>query len=413
MREKKENLHTKRHIMLLLVIFCLVTLAVGIITYNFAAAELKKQLVNKCHALAATIAAVIAEDSDAYAEFLNDMTADSAYYNRIHNLMIKIRQKNDEHITYIYTQRYRDDNTFAFVFDGEPTDSPLYTPPGVQEQMTSVDLLAFREKRTVLGSDFIKTGWGDLLAALVPIFHTDTGEFLGLAGADTNREQYNSIMNIFIFQTAISIAGAFIVLALCMKWLSDNVHRFIKKERDFANLLLSANKKLEELSTKDELTTLNNRRSFSEYMNIVWKQNHRLNLPVTVLMIDVDCFKKYNDSLGHLEGDKALIAVAQCIKNHVKRETDFVARFGGEEFICLLPFIKSNDALDFANTLVANVEKINIPHPSSETSQYITISAGMATIVPDDNNSQTQLLHEADRALYEAKKSGRNRVVVN
>ncbi|MDR0496230.1 MAG: GGDEF domain-containing protein [Treponema sp.] len=331
----------------------------------------------------------------------------------MHDLLIKIRQENDEHIAYIYTQRYIDNKTFAFVLDGEPLNSPLYSPPGMQESMTWMDLLAFREQRAVLGSDFIKTDYGDLLAALVPIIHKDTGEFLGLAGADTTREQYNAIIRIFILQTAISIAAAFIVLALCMRWLSDNVYRSIKKERDQAKLLMSANKKLEELSTTDELTKLNNRRSFLEYLDIVWKQNHRLNLPITVLMIDVDCFKKYNDSLGHLEGDKALIAVAQCMKNHVKRETDFIARYGGEEFICLLPFIKKEEAFDFAKTLVANVENMKIPHSLSETSQFLTISTGMATIVPDDNNSQTQLIHEADKALYMAKKSGRNKVVVN
>ncbi|MCL1910804.1 MAG: GGDEF domain-containing protein [Leptospirales bacterium] len=420
MRETKEDIRTKRHIMMLLAVFCVVILVTGIIAYIFAAAELKRQLVNKCHALAATIAAVIAEDSNGYAEFLNDMTVDSTYYKRMQTLMMKVRQENDKHITYVYTQRFIDDDTFAFVLDGEPPDSPVYSPPGMQEQMTWMDILAFREQRAVLGSDFIKTEYGDLLAALVPIFHKDTGEFLGLAGADTTRVQYNAIMRIFIFQTAISAAAAFMVFALCMRWLFGNVNSAIQKERykteivdELNKHLISVNKKLGELSTTDELTKLNNRRSFLEYIDIVWKQNHRLNLPLTVLMIDVDYFKKYNDSLGHLEGDKALIAIAQCMKNHVKRETDFVARFGGEEFICLLPFIKGDEALVFAKTLVANVENMKIPHPSSEHSQYLTISAGMATTVPNDDNSQTQLLNEADKALYMAKKSGRNRVVVN
>jgi diguanylate cyclase (GGDEF)-like protein len=147
-------------------------------------------------------------------------------------------------------------------------------------------------------------------------------------------------------------------------------------------------------------------------MDIVWKQNRRLKLPVTVLMIDVDYFKKYNDSLGHLEGDKALIAIAQCMKNHIKRETDFIARFGGEEFVCLLTLIEKDEAVDFAKTLVANVENMQIPHPMSEHSKYLTISAGMASIVPDNNNSQTHLLDEADKALYMAKEAGRNKVIV-
>jgi len=177
--------------------------------------------------------------------------------------------------------------------------------------------------------------------------------------------------------------------------------------------LSSAYEKLSALAKIDELTKLDNRRSFLEYIDLIWKQNHRLNLPVTVLMIDVDYFKKYNDSLGHLEGDKALIAIAQCLKNNVKRETDFVARFGGEEFVCLLPFIDKDEALEFGKALVQSVEDMKIPHPMSSHSKYVTISAGMAINVPNDNNSYTQLLDEADKALYSAKETGRNRVVMD
>ena len=180
-----------------------------------------------------------------------------------------------------------------------------------------------------------------------------------------------------------------------------------------AEELACAYEKLKALATTDELTKLNNRRSFLEYIDLIWKQNHRLNLPVTVLMIDVDYFKKYNDSLGHLEGDKALIAIAQCLKNNVKRETDFVARFGGEEFVCLLPFIDKDEALEFGKALVQSVEDMKIPHPMSSHSKYVTISAGMAINVPNDNNSYTQLLDEADKALYSAKETGRNRVVMD
>ncbi|GBU25576.1 hypothetical protein R83H12_02226 [Fibrobacteria bacterium R8-3-H12] len=173
----------------------------------------------------------------------------------------------------------------------------------------------------------------------------------------------------------------------------------------------SLNEKLKALTTIDELTKLDNRRSFLEYIDLVWKQSRRLHTPLSVLLIDVDYFKKYNDSLGHLEGDKALIAIAQCMKKHLKRDTDFIARFGGEEFVCLLPYIEKEDAANFARELVQNVENMKIHHPMSEHSKYVTISVGMASAVPDANNSYTQLLDEADKALYMAKHSGRNRVV--
>jgi diguanylate cyclase (GGDEF)-like protein len=220
---------------------------------------------------------------------------------------------------------------------------------------------------------------------------------------------YYSELNNDFLENRMFIFNMFIIVAVTKFALYNNkVHTYT-----YISKINELNKKLEALSTTDELTKLNNRRSFLEYMEITWKQSHRLNLPLTVLMIDIDYFKKYNDSLGHLEGDKALIAIAQCMKNHVKRETDFIARFGGEEFVCLLPFVAKDEAVNFAITLVESVENIKIPHPMSEHSKYVTISAGMASIVPNNNNSYTQLLDEADKALYTAKASGRNRVVVN
>jgi diguanylate cyclase (GGDEF)-like protein len=177
--------------------------------------------------------------------------------------------------------------------------------------------------------------------------------------------------------------------------------------------LTITNEKLENLSTTDELTKLNNRRSFLEYINLIWKHNRRLNLPVTILMIDIDYFKKYNDSLGHLEGDKALVAIAKCLKDNIKRETDFVARFGGEEFVCVLPFIENVEAFEFTKTMVQSVEDMKIPHPMNLCSKYLTISVGMASAVPDGDNSHMQLLNEADKALYSAKAAGRNRVVMS
>lgn len=212
---------------------------------------------------------------------------------------------------------------------------------------------------------------------------------------------------VFIFSMFCIVLVTKIVLYNSKVRDSENIFNL----QELNKQLICANEKLEALSVTDELTKLNNRRSFLEYINMVWKQCNRLHLQINILMIDIDYFKKYNDSLGHLEGDKALIAIAQCMKNQVKRETDFIARFGGEEFVCLLPFIEKKDALFFAEALVQSVENMNIPHPMSEHSKYVTISAGIANITPDDNNTYTQLLDEADKALYIAKQTGRNKVV--
>jgi len=228
--------------------------------------------------------------------------------------------------------------------------------------------------------------------------------------------RYRELSDSFIVhENWLFISNMFIIIAVTKISLYNvkvGTFTHISTINELNKQLLAANENLKALSITDELTKLNNRRSFLEYTDITWKQCHRLNLPITVLMIDVDYFKKYNDSLGHLEGDKALIAIATCLKNNIKRETDFVARFGGEEFVCLLPFIEKDNALEFANSLVQVVEDMKIPHPMSSHSKYVTISVGMASVVPNDNNSHKQLLDDADKALYSAKESGRNRAVV-
>ena len=191
-----------------------------------------------------------------------------------------------------------------------------------------------------------------------------------------------------------------------MLYYRTKVKLFAEKAR-----INEINNKLEALSKTDELTQLNNRRSLLGYMDFLWKQCGRLQLPVNALMIDVDYFKKYNDTLGHVEGDQALVAVAQCLKNQMRRETDYVARFGGEEFVCLLPYMGKDAALNFAKNLVEMVEKMQIPHPTSECSKYVTISTGLASIVPAEDCPHIWLLDEADKALYRAKEAGRNQVV--
>jgi len=226
---------------------------------------------------------------------------------------------------------------------------------------------------------------------------------------------YFSVIGLLAYKSQLYIFGnpqviainIFIIALLRIFYYNSKVETFIDTFK-----IKTLNEKLEALSMTDELTKLNNRRSFLNYIDIIWKQSRRLQLPVNILMIDVDYFKKYNDSMGHLQGDRALIAIAQCMKNQIKRDTDFVARFGGEEFVCLLPYIEKKEAANFAKALVQSVENMKICHPMSEISKYVTISVGMASVIPDEQNSQIQLLDEADKALYKAKYSGRNRVVM-
>ncbi|WP_454780391.1 diguanylate cyclase [Legionella sp. WA2022007384] len=166
---------------------------------------------------------------------------------------------------------------------------------------------------------------------------------------------------------------------------------------------------LQEMSYLDGLTGIANRRRFDDFLQQEWSRALRYAKPIAIIMMDIDFFKRYNDSLGHLAGDDALKYVAQALKNRVTRSTDLLARYGGEEFTCILPDTQIADAIKFAESLRQAVCKLELPHPDSDVSPFITISVGVAVCIPKENNS-TSLLNLADDALYRAKTRGRNRV---
>ncbi|WP_102693287.1 sensor domain-containing diguanylate cyclase [Rummeliibacillus pycnus] len=162
----------------------------------------------------------------------------------------------------------------------------------------------------------------------------------------------------------------------------------------------------------DELTGVHNRRLFNKLLNTQFKEYYESNNDFSLLMIDIDYFKQYNDTYGHLEGDKCLTLVATTLKEHV-REKDIVCRVGGEEFCVILPKTNKKDAITLANTLRQTVEQLNISHVSSTISPFITISIGVATISKNKFTkiSGKELFSQADQALYKAKKSGKNKVI--
>ncbi|MCL2125498.1 MAG: diguanylate cyclase [Oscillospiraceae bacterium] len=166
---------------------------------------------------------------------------------------------------------------------------------------------------------------------------------------------------------------------------------------------------IQRLSTIDQLTEIANKRSFNSQLSMEWRRAARNKAPISVLMIDVDKFKNYNDRHGHLQGDIALKTVAMVLKEALKRPADFAARWGGEEFAILLPSTDMEGALTIAEQTRENVEKTTIPRIDGKTSR-VTISIGVNTQIPSQNDSMDDFIYNADMALYTAKNTGRNRV---
>ncbi|WP_292782545.1 GGDEF domain-containing protein [Methylophilus sp. UBA6697] len=164
----------------------------------------------------------------------------------------------------------------------------------------------------------------------------------------------------------------------------------------------------EQASWEDRLTGIGNRRSFDANMATTWAQASRAKVPLSLMMVDVDFFKKFNDSYGHQAGDECLRQVASALDSCARRTGDSVTRYGGEEFAVVLFHTPLNEARNISDSMLTAVQKLNIRHEQS-THEIVTISMGIATIVPTMENSMQQLIEEADKALYRAKENGRNR----
>lgn len=190
----------------------------------------------------------------------------------------------------------------------------------------------------------------------------------------------------------------------------DNQNYLISMVRD-----IGCRKQIEEqlrlFSFTDGLTGIANRRKLDEYMDIEWRRAIRYELPISVIMIDIDYFKSYNDTYGHLQGDICLKAVASIIQKSLIRPGDLCARYGGEEFIVLLPDTDEKGSLHIANKINCNLANEKIKHCKSDINTFVTVSMGLASIVPTSKNTSSQLISKADQALYQAKREGRNKVI--
>jgi two-component system chemotaxis family response regulator WspR len=181
----------------------------------------------------------------------------------------------------------------------------------------------------------------------------------------------------------------------------------VKSQRELAE----ANAILQKLSSLDGLTGIPNRRRFDEVLKAEWQRAMRHATSLSLIMLDIDFFKLYNDTYGHQGGDDCLRQVAAVLEMTAHRETDMVARYGGEEFAAILPETGSKGAFEVAEAMRANIEKENIPHESSRVADYVSISVGVATWVPERDSRPEDIVELADKALYRAKEGGRNQVV--
>jgi two-component system chemotaxis family response regulator WspR len=174
--------------------------------------------------------------------------------------------------------------------------------------------------------------------------------------------------------------------------------------------LAAANRELEKLSSLDGLTGISNRRRFDEVLDQEWRRAMRKGAILSLIILDIDFFKLYNDHYGHQGGDECLKKVAKALEGSLHRSTDMVARYGGEEFVAILPEIDAAGAMTVAETMRTRIQDQQIAHAKSKVSEFVSISIGVASMVPNAEIPAGSLVAAADLALYKAKEEGRNRV---
>lgn len=256
-----------------------------------------------------------------------------------------------------------------------------------------------------------------LFSPLVSLFLYCSSQILFIALLPYFQQSSSVLYGHYVNSSTLAVLSWIISRIRYVSFVEDFEYKRVIQEKndELAKVnkeLEEANRILKELSQIDGTTGIFNRSVFDQVMLTEWNRCRRHSIPLSLIIIDIDFFKTFNDNYGHLAGDNCLRQVAKLLKSCAKRSSDTVARYGGDEFTIILPHMEKEDAVNFAEQLRKRVLKeITIPHEYPSILTHLTISLGVATIIPSSESSIKEFINAADQALYEAKKE-RNKVVV-
>jgi len=286
------------------------------------------------------------------------------------------------------------------------------------EDHDSMGAWCMRNKQAVLSNNFIEeskkyvSDYHDHMSQLhltqslilVPLMMQ--GELVGaITVQSTNQDAYKD----YHFNMIKALA-AYIAIAIKNSQESEKLSNEITERIKTQNELELLNERLSHMSYVDALTEIPNRRSFVDYIQREISRSKRLKEQMAVLIVDIDYFKEYNDNYGHVEGDYCLKQVASLLKKALKRDIDFVARYGGDEFIAVMSAIDYDGANQVAEMMRIHIREADLEHKNSPIEDIITITIGGYVLIPDSEDTMELIIHRADKALYDAKDKGRNQI---
>ena len=342
---------------------------------------LTEETQSKAIDIAHTVSSVLEMDIDNYRKLAEteSLTKENElwdYYQKTNGLMQSIKQKADA--TFIYTIRYRDDQTLEYVLDGEDPKTDLFSPHGSEDEMNSVELLAFQTGKPMTSDVIRAPGWGSFLTGYSPIIDARDGTLVGLVGVDYSAD--------FLWDRLRHISSILVVSFGLITLVASIA---------IETLIIIADEK----AHTDELTKLGNKRAFNRALKLLHSQATRFKRPYAVLLMDIDLFKNINDEYGHPVGDKVLVAVAKAIL-YASDQEQFCFRYGGDEFAVLIPQAENMQALRVKRMIQEEVRNIIIPELGM---QRFTVSIGSK--VWNKGSNIEDMISEADVNLYKEKRN--------
>lgn len=354
-------------------------------TYNMVVEEAKKE----ARSVATTTAIFISNDPEPYkrliqSESFEPGSYDEAYYQRMLAIFRQIREQSNA--DFVFTEMQVSDDHAVYILDGEPQDSPDFSPIGSEDQIQPEERQALESGKATVTDLVEDPAWGTYISAFAPIIDPATGESLGLVGVDLSAAYITEVLRRLV-RMVILIQVIITLLSIAT----------LGAYRDYRYRTLNS----------DFLTVLSSKRNFNGALNTVLRQAQVSGKPFSVMMMDIDHFKDVNDNYGHLVGDAALRRVADMIRTYTRAE-DASFRFGGDEFALLLPNTTEAQAEAVAERILNGWKAMGVA--SSELPMDITVSIGIAQWRKDC--SAKDIVAAADAALYESKNTGRNRATV-